>query len=89
MNDNKNIGQTSISRTSSVEEIADFWDNHSLDDHWDETHEVEFEVRVQQRRRVTLDPDLYSKIEIQARQRGVLPETLVNIWLTERVQEGL
>jgi len=89
MNENENIGQTSISKTSSVEEISDFWDNHSLEDHWGETHEVEFEVRVQQRRRVTLDPDLYNKIEIQARQRGVLPETLVNIWLTERVQEGL
>jgi len=35
-----------------VEEIGDFWDNHSLADYWDQTHEVEFEVRAQHRRRV-------------------------------------
>jgi hypothetical protein len=81
------MGKTSISKSSSLAEIAEFWDTHSLDDYWDETHEVEFEVRAQRRRRITLDPELYEKIEAQARQRGVLPETLVNIWLMERVKE--
>lgn len=80
--------QTSISHADSPEEIAQFWDTHSLDDHWDETHEVTFEVRAQQRRRITLDPELYGKIETQARQRGISPETLVNIWLAERVREA-
>ena len=80
--------KTTLSNVSSPEEIAQFWDTHSLGDYWDETHEVEFDVRVQQRRRITLDPELYAKIQAQARQRGVLPETLVNIWLTERVQQA-
>jgi hypothetical protein len=88
MSKDKEIGKTSISSASSPEEIAQFWETHSLDDHWDETRQVAFEVRAQQRRRVTLDPELYAKIEAQARQRGVHPETLVNIWLTERVQEA-
>jgi hypothetical protein len=88
MSEREDTGQTPISKASSMEEIADFWDSHSLDDGWDETHEVEFEVRTRRRRRVTLDPELYAKVEAQARQRGVLPETLVNTWLMERVQKA-
>jgi hypothetical protein len=48
---------------------------------------VDFEVRAKRRRRVTLDPDLYAQIEAQARTRGILPETLVNLWLAEQLQQ--
>jgi len=85
--DDKKAQSTSISQASSLEEIADFWDTHSLDDYWDQTQEVEFEVRAKRRRRVTLDPDVYAQIEDRARVRGILPETLVNLWLSEKLQE--
>lgn len=84
MVENKEL--TPISKASTYEEIGEFWDTHSLADYWDQTHEVEFEVRAKSRRRVTVDPDVYTKIEDQARRRGLLPETLINIWLTERLQ---
>lgn len=77
---------TSISKAQTLEEIADFWDTHSLADHWDETHEVEFEVRARRRRRVTIDPDVYARLEAQARVRGISLETLANLWLAERLQ---
>ncbi len=77
---------TSISKAQTLEAIAEFWDTHSLTDYWDETHEVEFEVRMQRRHRVTLAPEIYEKVETQARMQGVLPETLVNLWLAERLQ---
>jgi hypothetical protein len=35
---------------------------------------------------VTLDPEVFLKVEAQARKRGLLPETLVNLWLVERLQ---
>ena len=89
MSECRDMGKTNVSNASTTEEVAQFWDTHSLDDHWDETLEIEFEIRAQQRRRVTLDPELYAKIEAHARHRGLLPETLVNIWLTERVQGTL
>lgn len=79
---------TSISKARTLEEIAEFWDNHSLADYWDQTHEVEFEVTAKRRRRVTLDPDVYAGLEAQAQARGILPETLVNLWLAERLQEA-
>ena len=79
---------TAISEAHTLKEIADFWDTHSLDDYWDQTHEVEFDVRVKHGHRVTLDPDVYEQIQSQARARGVMPETLVNLWLVERLQEA-
>jgi hypothetical protein len=79
--------QTSISNARSIEEIADFWDTHSLADYWEQTHEVEFEIRAKRRRRVTIDPEVYVQIEAQALERGILPETLVNLWLVERLQK--
>lgn len=77
---------TPISKARTLEEIAEFWDTHSLVDYWDETHEVDFEVRAERRRRVTLDPEVYAELEAQARVRGVRPETLVNLWLAERLR---
>ncbi len=86
MSGNSQEPMTSISKARTIEEIADFWDTHSLADYWDQTHEVEFEVRAQRRRRVTLDPEVFQKVEVQARRRGLLPETLVNLWVVERLQ---
>jgi hypothetical protein len=86
MNENEDILLTSISKARTLDEIADYWDTHSLADYWEQTKEVEFEVRAKRRRRVTLAPELYTLIETQARMRGVLPETLVNLWLAERLQ---
>jgi hypothetical protein len=77
--------QSRISKADTLEGIAEFWDTHSLDDYWDETHEISVEVRAKQRRRVTLDPEVYARIEDEARRRGMLPETLVNVWLAERL----
>ena len=88
MSENDDTQPTSISKAGTLEEIAEFWDTHSLADHWDETQEADFEVRARRRRRVTLDPEVYAQLEIQARVRGVLPETLVNLWLGERLREN-
>jgi hypothetical protein len=87
MSESKDEKTTSVSKARTLEEIADFWDTHSLADFWDETHEVEFEVRARRRRRVTLEPDVYSRVQEEARARGVAPETLVNVWLVERLGE--
>jgi hypothetical protein len=86
MNEPKDTPQTSISKARTLEEIADFWDTHSLDDYWDQTREAVFEVRAQHRRRIALDPDVYTQVAARAQARGILPETLVNLWLLERLQ---
>lgn len=88
MSENNEPTTTSISKAETLEEIGAFWDTHSLDDYWDETHEVSFELRAIRRRRVTIDPELYEQIEEQARRRGVSSETLINLWLGERLHHS-
>ena len=88
MSENNETKLSSISQSASVAEIGEFWDTHSLDDYWEQTQEVEFEVRAQRRRRITLDPQVYAQVEAAARTRGILPETLVNLWLQDRLREA-
>lgn len=86
MDENKKTKSTGISQAQTLEEIGEFWDTHSLDDYWDKTHEVEFEVRAKQKKRVAVEPQIYKELENEARVRGVVPETLVNLWLAEKLQ---
>ncbi|HSK73677.1 MAG TPA: CopG family antitoxin [Pyrinomonadaceae bacterium] len=86
MSENKDKQITGISQAQTLEEIGEFWDTHSLDDYWDKTREAEFEVRAKQRKRITLEPQIYKELEAEARIRGVVPETLVNLWLAEKLQ---
>jgi len=63
VNENSDTETSSISKGRTPEEIADYWDSHSLDNHWEQTHEVEFEVRAQRPRRITVDPEMYKQPE--------------------------
>jgi hypothetical protein len=87
MKETDSVKQTPISKAQTWDEVADYWDNHSLADHWDETREAHFEVRAKRRRRITVDPEVYSQIEAQARVRGISPETLINLWLVEHLKK--
>jgi hypothetical protein len=72
----------------SIEEAAEFWDNHDLADYWDLTEEVEFEVNLQRRRYlVAVDPELAEKLAVEAHSRGLSTETLINLWLNEKLQQ--
>ncbi len=69
-----------------ITEAADFWDGHDLTDYWDLTREADFEVDIQRRVFLTvLEPELAKKLTACARQQGVSTETLINVWLTEKV----
>ena len=69
-----------------LEELINFWDTHSIVDYEDETEEVNFEVDLQEEIfTVALVPELVDLIENQAKARGVTTETLVNLWLAERL----
>jgi hypothetical protein len=73
----------------SIEEAAEFWDSHDLGDYWDLTREAHFEVDIQRRVFLTaLEPHLAKKLTTVARQQGVSTETLINVWLTEKLAEA-
>jgi hypothetical protein len=80
--------KSSISKASTYEEIGEFWDTHDLADYWDQTKPVEFEVELKSETTLfALESSLSSRIRELAIQRGVSPETLLNLWVQEKLQE--
>jgi predicted HicB family RNase H-like nuclease len=70
----------------SVAEASAFWDNHDLTDYLDQTRELRGEVDTRRRVFLTaLEPELAKKLVACARKQGVSTETLINVWLTEKV----
>jgi hypothetical protein len=70
----------------SIEAAAEFWDTHDLTDYADLTAEIEVTMDLQRRRHLfALEPELAAQIAEAARRRGLSPETLINLWLSERL----
>jgi hypothetical protein len=81
-------GRSSLSKAKSYTEIGDFWDSHDLSDFWDQTKKVEFEVDIQSEiTYYSLDKGLAEKVQSIAQRRGVSADTLINLWVQEKVQE--
>ena len=79
-------GKSSISKASSYLEMGEYWDEHDIGEIWDQTEPAEFEVDIQSRRRYfPLDQELSRKIDEAARRRGVTSETLLNLWVQEKL----
>lgn len=82
-------GKATISKATSYVEAGEFWDNHDLGEVWDRTKPVEIEVDLQSERFLfSVESELAHRIEELARSRGVSSETLVNLWLQEKVAAG-
>ena len=79
---------SSISKASTLEEMAEFWDTHSLADFDDQTHEVEMTFDPSARRSVVgIETELMAEIRRIAKERQVSTQTLVNVWLRQRVDQ--
>jgi len=76
--------KSSISKTSSLEKMGEFWDKHDFTDFDDSNApDVDFQATVA----IPVEPDLLSDLEELAHVRGISTETLVNLWLKEKVVE--
>jgi hypothetical protein len=74
---------SSISKADTLEKMGEFWDTHDFTDFDTDAPDVEFKVTCA----VPVEPDLFSLVEKQARRRGVNVETLVNLWLQQKLVE--
>ena len=75
--------QAIISKAESPEEIGEFWDSHDFTEFDIDADDFDFEISCA----VPIESELFSSIEEQAKQRGVRAETLVNLWLQEKLVE--
>jgi hypothetical protein len=72
-------------RFNTTNEAAEFWDTHDSADYEEYMRDVECQVNIKRRTyMISLDSDLYRKLRVIAKARGVKPETLVNLWLQEK-----
>ncbi len=73
---------------TNIQEAAEFWDTHDLAEYPRETSEAHFEVDIQRRVYLTaVEPELAKKLTEVARKQGISTETLINMWLAEKVNE--
>lgn len=80
--------KSSLSGSRSYEELSEYWDTHSLADHWDQTSPAEFELNVKSSALYfPMDRLLAEKLKAVATSHGVSTETLLNLWLQERVAD--
>jgi len=74
-------------QSASLEELIEFWDTHSTADYEDELEDVSFEIDLQEEVfTVAIVPELADLVSRQAKARGVTTETLVNLWLAEKLK---
>ena len=80
--------RTSISQANTYREIGDFWDTHDAADYWEQTEPVEFEVDIESEvRYYALEPTLATQVAEFAHRKGISAETLLNLWVQEKIHE--
>jgi len=79
-------GKSSISKKNSIPEIGEFWDTHDLSEYWAQTKAVKVDIDIQSEAVYYLvDRQLSATLNSIAKKRGVSAETLLNVWLKEKV----
>jgi hypothetical protein len=67
-------------------EASDFWDKHDSTDYWDDTKEVKFRASLKKEPKyVALEESIAKKALAVAKEKRVSIETLVNLWLKEKL----
>ncbi|MDQ3009686.1 MAG: BrnA antitoxin family protein [Acidobacteriota bacterium] len=71
---------------SSAEEAGEFWDTHSSADYEEYMQEAHFEVDLKRSvQEVRVADQVLREVRKIAHQQGIATETLVNLWLQEKV----
>ncbi|MBC8161514.1 MAG: hypothetical protein H7Z42_09880 [Roseiflexaceae bacterium] len=76
---------SSISHADSLEAMGEFWDVHDFTEYDTDADDVVVTLR----HPVRIERHLLGALTAQARYRGVSVETLVNLWLQQKLNEAL
>ena len=74
----------------SAEDAGNFWDTHDLADYWDQTRETDLIFNLKRRHYfIGIDPKIAQKLQRISEAEGISAETMVNLWLQEKLQEEM
>jgi hypothetical protein len=80
--------RSSISKARSYADIGEYWVKHDLSDVWGKTKKVKFEVVAEpEATYYPVERDLSARIQSVAKKQGVSSDTLVNLWLEQKIKE--
>ena len=69
-----------------IREASDFWDTHDITDYWNDTKEVKFRASLKKEPKyVALEENIAQKAFTVAKKKHISMETLVNLWLKEKL----
>ena len=78
-------GPKKLPAFSSLGGLVRFFDENDLGDYLDAMPEAHFKVNL--KKRVGIERDLYEKLDEIARQKNTTSEGLVNAWVREKLKE--
>lgn len=82
--------KSSISKAESYQKIGEYWEARDLGEVWENTEEADFQVDLESDVfYYAVETSLSSKLHQIAREEGVSTETLVNLWLQEKVSQEI
>lgn len=81
--------KSSLSGADSYEAIGEFWDAHDLGESWEETQPAEFDLAPADAAFFPVERGLSEKLRAAARRHGVSAETLLNLWVQEKVAQEI
>jgi len=85
-NNEKSVKDMLPENFDSLDAFWDFWDTHSSADYEEFTEPVEAKIRLSSRKvYCAIAKDLFNQVKRQARLQGVSSETLINLWVKEKV----
>lgn len=74
---------------ATLTEASDFWDTHDVSDYWDKATEARFKVSLKKEPKyIVLEKDIAKKVVNIAKKRHVSIETLINLWLKEKLSNA-
>ena len=70
-----------------AENAGEVWDTHDLADYWDETRETDLTFNLQRKHYyISILPKIAEELRKISEKQGVSIETVVNLWLQEKLQ---
>ena len=78
--------KSAVSKASSYVEMGEYWDSHDLSDMWESTKKIDFEfIAEPQVTYFAVERNLSAKLRSIASSQGMSADTILNLWIQEKM----